>query len=82
MAEDSSRGPGPWIAGIAAAVALYLLSPAPVAAVLQAVHGKHDTPPAVQSALQVVYAPIVLAVDRCPPVERFYEAYFKMCGID
>jgi len=72
---------GRWALWIVAALVIYVLSPGPVMVAMVKMQGSKVMSP----VLGVVYAPLVLVLEKSPPLQRSMEFYmgwwFKVCGV-
>ena len=79
--ERKSRA-GTITATVVVVVLLYILSPAPVVAIFNRIYHGGSAPDSVTNVVEVVYAPLILLYDKWKPVKSFYNAYFKLCGVE
>lgn len=56
----------------------YFLSLGPLLMII----GNRSLPPAVDTIIKIVYAPLVWAMATFPIVENFYKRYFELIGVD
>lgn len=76
MNEKKDNSAGVWIAGVAGAILLYMLSVGLVAHYCKANHQRFP------EWAETVYLPIRFLVEHSKIAERFYVTYFKLLGLD
>jgi hypothetical protein len=69
-----------WALGIFAALVFYVLSPGPVAKVIQMIYGS-EPPEEYMKPYEIAYLPLGLIVERIKSAEEFYEWYFEVWGV-
>lgn len=81
MSADQSKSPGEnqataWITGVIAMLLIYILSPPPLGWLME----KAGIEP--PEWFQFVYAPLIFAYNSFEPVEKFYDAYGSLLGVE
>lgn len=78
-AEKHSSGTA-WVTGTVVALILYILAPGSV--VLLMAKGVINPSATGQKAFEICFWPLAKLSETAKPVKSFYEAYFKVLGID